>query len=92
MSEQSTAAPFLSPSDVAVINASRVILKQLAGNVYKAGRDTDRRLIDAVDFGMVAAQATAAEDAIFSCLNTLTSHGVQPLTSEQLHNRQGEEA
>jgi hypothetical protein len=77
----------LTPAEVAVINAARAVLKDVADRARVTGRQSDTRPLDAVSYGMLGAYADAAEEAAFQTLNIASAHGITPLSESQLHNR-----
>lgn len=90
------ATDILTDEQVDLLNQARTLLKEYAarcGNQsYSVPSGYNGGDANVSDYARVEVLAIVAEDAIFTLLNWTNSHRVRPLTNEQLHNEQPEEA
>jgi hypothetical protein len=79
--------------DIAAINAARTVLLRIIKTADDAAWYATRDdVANPQDFGRVAALADQAEWSLFQLFNTVNAHRVQPISENDLHNRQPEEA
>lgn len=81
--------PLITTSDVAVLNAARLILTRVSTDAMRVSFEIENGF-KAAGVGRFAHAADAAEHLIFDALSTAKHYADQELTETQLHNREPE--
>lgn len=85
MTDTTTEAFTITDEEIAVINATRTVLKEIDGRATKAAWNLNGFV--ACSLGRLAELADQTENSLFQVLNIGHNYTHVPMTEEQIHNQ-----